>query len=47
VTVDDTAAIDADSVEVTLTYVTDGASEQEVRQIDVAPQGESFVIVGD
>ncbi len=47
VTVDGTAELDADTVEVMLTYLTDGTSEQEVRQIDVAPQGESFVVVGD
>ncbi len=47
VIVDDTTAVDADTVEVTLTYTTDGTSEQEVRQIDVSPQGNGFVIVGD
>lgn len=47
VTVDDTASVDADTVEVTLTYTTDGTSEQEVRQIELAKQGDGFVIVGD
>ncbi len=47
VSVDDTTALGETSVEVTLTYTTGGASEQEVRQIDVAEQGDSFLIVGD
>jgi serine/threonine protein kinase len=47
VSVDDTTALGETSVEVTLTYTTDGVSEQEVRQIDLTEQGDSFVIVGD
>ncbi len=47
VTVDDTTSVDAGTVEVTLTYTTDGTSEQEVRQIDLTRQGDGFVIVGD
>ncbi len=47
VSVDEASEVGAGTVEVTLTYTTDGASEQEVRQIDLAEQGESFVIVDD
>ena len=47
VQVDDTTSSEANAVDVTLTYVTDGGSEQETRRIEVAEQGDGFVIVGD
>ncbi len=47
VQVDDTTSPEANAVDVTLTYVTDAGSEQETRRIEVAEQGDGFVIVGD
>jgi serine/threonine protein kinase len=47
VQVDDTTSSEANAVNVTLTYVTDDGSEQETRRIEVAEQGDGFVIVGD
>jgi hypothetical protein len=47
VQVDDTTSSEPNAVHVTLTYVTDGGSEQETRRIEVAEQGDGFVIVGD
>jgi hypothetical protein len=45
--VDDTTSAGVNSVDVTLTYVTENGSEQETRRIEVAEQGEGFAIVGD
>jgi serine/threonine protein kinase len=47
VQVDDTTSAGVNSVDVTLTYVTENGSEQETRRIEVAEQGEGFAIVGD
>jgi eukaryotic-like serine/threonine-protein kinase len=47
VRVDDTEEVGDGLVEVTLTYVTDGRSEQETRQLAVARVGDAFLISDD
>jgi hypothetical protein len=47
VRVDDTEEVGDGLVEVTLTYVTDGRSEQETRQLAVARVGDGFLISDD
>ena len=47
VTVDDTAPSGSNAVDVTLTYVTDGSSEQETRLIELEETDDGFLIVGD
>jgi eukaryotic-like serine/threonine-protein kinase len=47
VTVDDTQPAGPDAVDVTLTYTTDGSSEQEVRRIEVVEGGDGYLISGD
>ena len=47
VVVEDTVAVDDDTVDVTLTYTSARGIESETRRIDVAPAGDSYLIVGD
>lgn len=47
VTVQDTASAGDEAVDVTLTYVSDGTEEQEVRRLELEPQDDGFVVVGD
>ena len=47
VTVDKAAEGDDGSVDVTLTYTTDGSSQSEVRRIELEPDGSGFLISGD
>ena len=47
VSVDDTSAAADDAVDVTLTYTTDGASQSEVRRIELTPEGQGYLISGD
>ncbi len=47
VTVDDTAPSGSNAVDVTLTYTTDGSSEQETRRIELEETDDGFLIVAD
>ena len=47
VTVEDTQPAGPGAVDVTLTYTTDGSSEQEVRRIEVVEGGDGYLISGD
>ena len=47
VTVEDTQPAGTGAVDVTLTYTTDGSSEQEVRRIEVVEGGDGYLISGD
>jgi eukaryotic-like serine/threonine-protein kinase len=47
VRVDDTTSVDDDVVEVTLTYTTDGRSEQETRQLAVEHTDDGYLISDD